>query len=120
MAIGTFLGAPGIAPGKGIVRGVGTATGTGDTSCIATPGASRANQITFVHIFNSSGTSVGVTLKSAATTIFGPVACPAGGGVNLSFAETPLACGANEAFNFASSAGVTSIVCSAVGYVSKA
>lgn len=100
------------------LQGFNSATGTSNTEVIASQGAGYKIAITRLHVFNSQaagGTSTGVLLKSATTTIWGAVAAPASGGVVLTF-DPPLICNANEAFNFAAQAAVSTIYVSAVGY----
>lgn len=117
---GKFGAAPAPVQGAAIARGIGTATDTSDTEVIATPGSGLMLNITNLVITNSSASATEVTLKSASTTIWGPLPAPAGGGVVLPPFDPPLQCAANEAFNFAAADSVSSIIVSALGYISKA
>jgi hypothetical protein len=84
------------------------------TALFAAAGAGLKTYITDITITNMSVTTVYVEIKDNATAKWTfPV--PANGGVTHAF-ETPLAGTANTAWNFDSSAAVTTLYISAAGY----
>lgn len=98
---------------ENMVRGSQSATGTGATVVIATPGAGIRNYITSLQLSNTSATTVIVTMNDTSAAIF---IVPAGGGSNLTF-PVPLVCNANTALTFTVAGGATTIYCSAQGFI---
>jgi hypothetical protein len=96
------------------VDGTASATGTSDTSVIAAPGAGLRLYITTIVIHNSSTTDAYVNIKDGSTTkLVVPAPGRAGAVINL---PVPLRLTANTALQFASSASVTTMYVSAVGF----
>ena len=98
-----------------LLSGRNTATGTSDTEVIAAQGVGVRIYVTSLIISNSSSTDTEVDIKSG-TTIKLTVPAPNKGGAVIDLSESPLKLAANEALNFASVAGVTTMKVSAVGY----
>ena len=98
-----------------LLSGRNSATGTSDTEVIAAQGAGVRIYVTKLVISNSSSTDTEVDIKSG-STIRMTVPAPNKGGAVLDLGDTPLKLAVNEALNFASVAGVTTMKVSAVGY----
>jgi hypothetical protein len=95
------------------LSGTASATGTGDTSIIAAQGTDTYILVTTLIVFNSSDTDTHVTIKSGSTArMVVPAPAKAGAVVSL---PVPLMLAVNQALNFASAAGVTTMHVSAVG-----
>lgn len=116
-AVATLQGYPVVHPfalPQSALSGTASSTGTGDTAIIAAQGAGVTINVTSIAIYNDSTTNTYVTIKDGAT---GRIVLPApakGGAVHsLPF---PLRLTANQALNFASAAGVTTMFVSAVGF----
>ena len=105
------------APAVDTVSGRGTNTDGAVTTLIAAQGANTKTWITDVSIANTSATTITVDLLDDATVIFTFIA-PAGGGVVHAFA-TELPGTANKAWKFQGSAAVTTLTCSANGFLTK-
>ena len=97
---------------ENFIQGYASTTGGSATTIIASCGASTKCYITGVQCYNTSATTITVTLTDSASTV---LIVPAGGGNNASF-ETPLATAAATAFQFTASTGETTIGCAAQGY----
>lgn len=101
------------------VDGTASATGTGDTQIIAAQGAGVRIYVTTLIIHNAHATTNGfVTIKDGTTAKL-VVPAPANGGAVINL-PVPLRLTANTALNFASSAAITTIYVSAVGFKSAA
>lgn len=104
----------GKAPKEELLDGTASATDTSDTEVIAAQGAGFRVWLTALIVSNESATNAAVLIKSAATTRL-RVPAPANSGAVINF-DPPVRLGDNEAFNFASSASVTTMHVSAVGF----
>jgi hypothetical protein len=102
------------APKEELLDGTASATDTSDTAVIAAQGAGFRVYVTALIISNESSTNAAVLIKSATTTRL-RVPAPANSGAVINF-DPPVRLGDNEAFNFASSASVTTMHVSAVGF----
>lgn len=96
------------------LNGTGNATGTSDTAVISAQGAGIKIFITTIIVNNTSTTDTFVNIKDGSTTKL-VVPAPQKSGAILTL-PTPLVLTANNALNFASSTGVTTMYVSAVGY----
>lgn len=104
------------APQTNTLNGTASATDTSDTAVIAAQGTGVRIYLTSIIISNSSDTFVEIDIKDGTATKLTYPAPATGGAVhNL---NVPLRLTANTALNFASSASVSSITVSALGYKS--
>jgi hypothetical protein len=103
-----------------MVRGAATATSTGATTVLAASGsASLKTYIADVECGRDDAgtTPIHVTFNDVGGTGSGTqLIIPAGGGNSKHFG-IPLVTAANTAFTFTASAGVTTLYCSAQGFV---
>lgn len=97
------------------VNGNANNTDGSSTVVIAAQGAGVATYLTDITLTNMSATDVYVEIKDGSTAKWTfPV--PAGGGVTYAF-KTPLKGSVNTAWNFDPSSAVSTIYCSASGFV---
>lgn len=94
--------------------GTATSTGTDDTAVIAAQGAGTRIYVTTLIISNTSATDTEVVIKSGTTARL-RIPAPQKSGAVITLPE-PLRLATNEALNFASASGVTTMGVSAVGY----
>lgn len=99
------------------VTGRNTATGTSNTELLAAAGSGNRNYVTTLIVSNSSATNTEVHIKSASTTKL-TIPAPANFSGAVIVLPTPFRGGDNEAVNFASASGVTTMTVSVVGYTS--
>ena len=99
---------------ENFVTGTASATDTSDTAVLAAAGAGVRNYVTSIVVHNAGGTDAYVTIKDGATARL-VVPAPAKSGATHTL-PVPLRGTANTAVNFASSAAVTTIHVSMVGY----
>lgn len=97
------------------IDGTASSTGTGDTEVIAAQGSGVRIYVTTLILANNSATPVLVTIKSGST---GKLVIPVPANTSGAVVTLPkaLRLAANQALNFASSSGVSTVYCSAVGY----
>lgn len=100
-----------------LVSGSGNTTGTGATTIIAAPSATRRLYITAVECGRTDAgtTAVRATLNDDGTTVIVIPNSGGGGGNNMYFAN-PLTVPAGTALTFTMSGGVTTAYCSAQGF----
>lgn len=102
------------APPTDSLDGTASTTGTGNTEVIAAQGAAVRIYVTTLIVSNSSATDTEVVIKSGTTARL-TIPAPQKSGAIITLPRA-LRLGLNEALNFASVAGVTSMKVSAVGY----
>lgn len=100
-----------------LVSGSGNATGTGATTIIAAPSATRRLYITAVECGRTDAgtTAVRATLNDDGTTVIVIPNSGGGGGNNITF-PSPLTVPAGTALTFTMSSGVTTAYCNAQGF----
>lgn len=96
------------------VRGTANSVGTSNTQIIAAPGAGVKLYVTSIVVANTSATDTDVAIKDGTTEVM-RVPAPANGGATINLA-VPLVLTANTALQFASSASVTTMYVTAIGY----
>jgi hypothetical protein len=104
-------------PTSNLVSGNGSATGTGATTIIAAPTATRRIYVTGAHCARSDAgtTAIFVTFNDTSSTIMVLPNSGGGGANNMAFAS-PLTVPAATAFTFAASANTTTVYCNAQGF----
>lgn len=101
-----------------VVSGTQSTTGTASVQVIAAAGANIYQHLTGCTVFNTSATPTFVRIKSGSTDKWlAPL--PANGGCALSWDPPLPPNAANESWNFAVEASVTTAYCSMVGFKSK-
>jgi hypothetical protein len=100
-----------------VVSGAGNATGTGATTIIAAPTATRRIYVTAVQCGRTDAGSTGifVTLNDNASTVIVVPNTGSGGGNNMPF-PSPLTVPPATALTFTASSGVSTLYCDAQGF----
>lgn len=99
---------------KNPIDGTASATDTNNTSIIAAQGSGKFIYVTDIIISNTSDTDAEVVIKDGTTARLTYPAPKKGGAIHP--LRTPLKLSANAALQFASSASVTTMKVSALGY----
>lgn len=92
-----------------------TLTTTTSTALFAAAGAGIRHAVTHIHVSNTSASTVRVDILDGSTVIWSTYAAASGGGAEADF-SLPLLGTAATALNAQSSAAVTDVRVSAVGY----
>ena len=99
---------------ENFLSGIASATGTDDTAVITAAGASVRNYVTSIVVHNTSATDAYVTIKDGVTAKL-VIPAPAKSGATHTL-PVPLRGSVNTPVNFASSAAITTMHVSIVGY----
>jgi hypothetical protein len=104
-------------PTSNLVSGNGSATGTGATTIIAAPSATRRIYVRSVACGrNDAGTTaIFVTFNDTSSTVMVLPNSGGGGANNMAFAS-PLTVPAATAFTFTASTGISTVYCNAQGF----
>lgn len=103
--------------GTADLRGGAAASG-GSVAVIAAQGSSIFTYVTAAQVANFGPSSVLVTFSGATSSVIGYTIAPAGGGSNIVFGGNALKTNANGVFS-ASVGGLSSVLVSAQGFISK-
>jgi hypothetical protein len=98
---------------ENMLRGSSAQTGTSAGTILAAGGSGLYTYMTGLQCSNTSATTAYVTLSDGAASIF---IVPSGGGTNINFEVPLISSSTNTAITFTSSAGVSTMYCSAQGY----
>ena len=108
-------------PKGNFVSGAGSATGTGATTIIASPGANLRIYVTGVQCGRTDAGTTGifVTLNDTSSTVVVLPNAGNGGGNNMYFTPSPLTMARGTALTFTASSGVSTVYCDAQGYAAN-
>lgn len=105
-----------IAPEEARVEGYTSTVNTSQTQLIAAAGAGLRNYITDIWFASTGSVATLITLRDSANSVLGYTIAPSNSGSNLPGLKMPIRTGANAAFDFQATTGVSVLYATAKGY----